>query len=628
MLMNGGMYYRAQNIALLAVFYCCRMRFTGCWDRTSAMHHAMVMCRYQITPTTLSTSSWRDSTGVPQPHPRFAHLNAPHCVPPTLLTVRVMSASPGNEVGCVVAEEILDKTERDHCGDGHVDDCHGDESHCDDDYVDEGHVDEGHDDSKISLLTLMLSDVSITGAESNPHRDLENSVSLLKESKLKDRILPVDISSFAQTTTPLSMSIHLDVLCVVASHCDQQTCLRLCQASKACQNAITPYLYRHVHLTSRYHQIKHKCEADDGCLTFYDCFRSSRVPRKQESFIRRLTERADLRWHVQCVRWTILPPYVSYTDDSNADPSNTYCLDQDGRWDALGKMWAVLGALPNIQEFEMADLSGDGGIEAMGDIDGLFQNVASLHRLRLSGSLNAGIANKLLSAKSLTGVKELSLNNIQVPRELLRSVKHILSESFHILPWHRPGIVPDTENFEYHTKALLLKHNLFDWALETKFTSLTSLDFTMVSTRDDVEFSWFEKKMVAARYNLCVKLVNACRKTLQYFVFEQGSKSYPKGIQMQNLRVYPIRQMDYVFSRLVYEALISEPWSSLRRMTLKGVGSWKVIPNLDRVPLYLQEAKPLEKPFLDKLQAAIGGQAELIVSHKGTNFEHIGLLDV
>ena len=58
-------------------------------------------------------------------------------------------------------------------------------------------------------------------------------------------------------------------------------------------------------------------------------------------------------------------------------------------------------------------------------------------------------------------------------------------------------------------------------------------------------------------------------------------------------------------------------------------GSWQAHPRVvKRVPLKEQKATPLEKYYVDIIQASFGEQAKLIVTEKSGEFDHLSLGEV
>ena len=307
----------------------------------------------------------------------------------------------------------------------------------------------------------------------------------------------------------------------------------------------------------------------------------------------------------------------------------TECQADDNSVKQINKIWIVLDYLHNIRHVDITDLSGDGGTGALGPYEGLYQeriSLHSLHSLRLTGTLDTAILRKLLYAEGQPEIKHLSLDNIQVPRELLCRVKNIAVLN------HGPSIL-DSQNmlstdvfpFWDWPQAFVKEHNLFDWPLEMKFNRLTSLSFSVVSPSYSSEFFTFDREMNTTKYALCGRLVQENRATLQRFVFEQG----PKPDRQEEVEVHPLRYMDGLFYLYLYPTLINKSWPSLRVMELKGVGSWHAHPRrATAVPLKEQKATPLDEYKVQFIQAAIGGQAKLIVTEKSREFDHLSLREV
>ena len=399
------------------------------------------------------------------------------------------------------------------------------------------------------------------------------------------------------TTAPSLDSLPMDILFLIADHCEQQARLRLCVASRILREASTPYIYRQIDLSTHIGGLLPDPPSKLKALKLFEDEIRSELPNNLCTRQERLTETLSAQpfaHYVRTLAWTFLP------------------TQHRGQRTAIARLWAhrrpsqdsfenfckVARKTKSLQTLKMNDLSGE---DRNLDPDRIvLPQMRLVTELELGGHFVKPLNSVWLGTLDLVNLTSLTLENpVFQPKALTALHAGIQQVWGHLAS--RDSLRSVFE--EIHRKSPT------PW-LE-KCRSLKQLNIRICGERYFNEFFHFSALVMAERLFMIRQLILNNRKTLQYLRYEHGPRSKRK-----NTWTRPIRAMDSFFGSIIYDDIIGTTWPCLRELCLQGVCSWQEPgPAAGYVKTELQPMNPLAPEILYKIREAIGPAAKLVVKY-------------
>lgn len=353
----------------------------------------------------------------------------------------------------------------------------------------------------------------------------------------------------AITISTLPAEIHDSI----AKHCEKRDLLNLCLTSKLLNARFLPVIYRHVELLDQHYLKKRPCRVsmtfnqddfDEYCLMLRDRL------EKQQLFFNALQSHPEYGRHVRSLKGKLY-----YPTSESCHSHGMYRKE----------FWRVMQSLTLVQSVDIAfEHVCDNTYTLMRPIPDDFVLFQSATSVRLMGNMHYLLAKAILDAINPATLKHLCLDmvrdsDVRTP-PLYLSISHAGQPLANLMPGDSDE---DGRIFALGAAAGLLK------TLTGRCTALRTLELRRVG-QTRYGFGWHVGAEEAS-YMEWANFIRSVQTTLEEFTFEQvgdwiGDLSYPG-----HGWYYDFTMMNERFRRLLFPTIVSESWSRLTSIALKGV---------------------------------------------------------